>query len=137
MHASEPTESGAADSGRRRARQLACAVIAVATIVMCGLTLDHGIRETASFQTSPKIEGAARGYQLEECTYRVIREDVPKGARVFVSDYWQHDGTRLTDLQTLWSFPVAYIRQAQYILAAGRGRPCTRQMLTVRLVRPR
>lgn len=131
MHAGGPGGPGAAGRGRRIARRVACAAIAVAAVVMCGLTVEHGFKETISFQRPAAVQAAAKSLRTWECTYRVIREDVPKGARVFVADYWQHAGVRLTDLQTGWSIPEAYPGPAQYQLHVGRGRLCSRQMLTL------
>lgn len=132
MDAGEPAQPDTTGRWRRIGRRSGCAAIASAAVVMCGFTVGHGFSETRVYQSPAAVRAAAHGYRIEECTYRVIREVVPKGARVFVPDYWEGGGVRLTDLQTGWSVPEADPSNAQYTLSAGPGPLCSRQMMAVR-----
>lgn len=130
MHTGEPIGPGAVGRLRQIAKWLGCAAIAVTAAVMLYLTVDHGLRETRSFESPSAVRAATADFRLEQCDYLVIREDVPKGARVFVPGYQLE--VRMVDLQTMWSIPVAQPDQAQYILSRGRGALCSRQWLVVR-----
>lgn len=119
--------------GRRRAAKgLACAVIFSVSAVMLGLTVKHGLQGVATQDSQVAISQARRGDRLEECTYRAIRAQLPRGASVYVAGYWLGNEARLTDLETLWTVPQVDQAKAQWILAVGRGPVCSSQMLKIR-----
>jgi hypothetical protein len=113
------------------AKRIACVVVIAAAAVMLGLTVNHGLLAAAADQTPAAIKAAKITDRVEECTYRTIRQELPKGAIVYVADYWHGDNVRLTDLETLWTVPEVNPAKAQWTLSVGRGQLCTRRAIKV------
>jgi hypothetical protein len=91
--------------------------------VTLGLSVHHGLQHTATLDQPPNIAKGTAALQQEECLYRAIRSEVPKGATVYVnSAKWQYT-QRLAELSTLWAVPQPTLATAQWRLSfvSARG----------------
>lgn len=71
-----------------------------AAAVTLGLSVHHDLQFTATKDRPSEIAGDTASFRQEECVYRAIRSEVPKGADVYVtSAKWQHT-QRLAELST-------------------------------------
>lgn len=87
------------------AKRIGCAVIVLAAGVALGLSVHHGLQTTAMLVQPAAVRGWAVEDRQEECLYRAIRSELPKGAAIYISDpYWVHV-QRLAELSTLWAVP--------------------------------
>jgi hypothetical protein len=121
---------------RRLGKRVACAVIAAAAGVTLGLSVHHGLQTTAALLRRGAIRSAVIADRQEECIYRAIRSELPKGAAVYINDPVHIQ--RLAELSTLWAVPQASPATARWTIALVRSRgsrlpwPCYGLALKVR-----
>jgi hypothetical protein len=118
---------------KRIGKRLGCAAIVSAAVVTLGLSVHHDVQFTASVTSPTAIEAAVVGVQQEECLYRAIRTQVPKGAAVYIDGAnWMH-AQRLAELSTPWAVPQATPATARWRLSIvyARGH-CYGEALEVR-----
>jgi hypothetical protein len=102
---------------RQVSKRVCCAAIVVAAAVTLGLSVHHGLQHTAALDQPSNIAKDTAALQQEECLYRAIRSEVPKGATVYVnSAKWQYT-QRLAELSTLWAVPQPTLATAQWRLS--------------------
>jgi hypothetical protein len=90
---------------RHIAKRIGSAVIVLAAGVALGLSVHHSLQTTATLVQPAAVRGWAVEDRQEECLYRAIRSELPKGAAIYISDpYWVHF-QRLAELSTLWAVP--------------------------------
>lgn len=92
-------------AGRQVAKRIGCAVIASTASVGLGLSVLHGLRTSAGFLRPASVRAAAVADKQEECIYRAIRAELPRGATVYINDPVHVQ--RLAELSTLWVVPQA------------------------------
>lgn len=129
-----PPRLSAGDSGRRQvAKRIGCAAIACTAAVTLGLSVQHGLKTTAAVLSPASIKQATAADRQEECIYRVIRSELPKGAAVYVDSQDYHVRQRLAELSTLWAMPQASLATAQWKLSLVHvPGHCSRLALEVR-----
>jgi hypothetical protein len=88
---------------RRVGRRIGCAVIVAAACVTLGLSVHHGLQTTTALLRPRAIRHAVLADQQEQCIYRAIRSDLPKGAAIYIDD--QVHIQPLAELSTLWAVP--------------------------------
>jgi hypothetical protein len=98
-----PDGPSAAVARRRVGRRAGCAVIAAAAGVTLGLSVHHGVQTTTALLRPRAIRSSFVADRQEECIYRAIRSDLPKGAAVYINDPVHIQ--RLAELSTLWAVP--------------------------------
>jgi hypothetical protein len=98
-------EDGPSVSAARRhvAKRIGCAVIVSAAGVALGFSVHHGLQTTTAFLRPGSIRRAVVADRQEECIYRAIRSELPKGAAVYINDPVHVQ--RLAELSTLWAVP--------------------------------
>jgi hypothetical protein len=101
----------------RAGKRIGCAAIVAAGAVALGAIVHHDVQFTASVTTPRWIAGQAAQLRQEECIYRAIRAQVPKGAAVYVTSPDFHPTQRLAELSTLWAVPQADIANARWQLS--------------------
>ena len=97
------------------ARRIGCAVIVSAAAVALGLSVHHGLQTTTAFLRPGSIRSAVVADQREDCIYRAIRSELPRGAAVYVSDPVHVQ--RLTELSTLWAVPQVSPATARWAIS--------------------
>jgi hypothetical protein len=108
----------------------------VAAGVALGLTVPAEVQATAGYR-SPGSESLANiSDQQALCLYRLIRQDVPKGARVYVSSSNSAHIQRLSEVSVGWAVPETTAASAQFEIDIIPG-DCSRVGLWVRPVQPR
>jgi len=100
------------------ARRIGCAAIIVAAAVPLGLSVHHELQATAAFLRPASVERAAVADRQEECIYRTIRSDLPRGAAVYIDDPVHVQ--RLAELSTLWAVPQPGPATAQWTISLAR-----------------
>lgn len=117
----------------RAGKRIGCAAIVAAAGVALGLSVHHDVQFTASVTKPQWIAEQTASLQQEECIYRAIRAQVPKGAAVYVTSSRAEPTQRLAELSTLWAVPQANIANAQWRLSLvpARGH-CSGLALEVR-----
>jgi hypothetical protein len=109
--------------GRRRqqaAKRLGCAAIVFAAGAALGLSVHHGLQTAAAILRPGSIRTAVVAEQQEECIYRAIRSELPKGAAVYIDDDPDHD-QRLAELSTLWAVPQGSPHNARWTMSLVPG----------------
>jgi hypothetical protein len=94
-------------------------VIVVAAAVTLGLSVHHELQTTAAFLRPGSVNSAAVAYRQEECIYRAIRSELPKGAAVYIDDPVHVQ--RLAELSTLWAVPQPTPATARWTISLVRG----------------
>jgi hypothetical protein len=97
------------------ARRIGCAVIVSAAGVALGFSVHHGLQTTTAFLRPRSIRQAVVADQREDCIYRAIRSELPRGAAVYVDDPVHVQ--RLTELSTLWAVPQVSPATARWTIA--------------------
>jgi hypothetical protein len=100
---------------RLAGRRIGCAVIVCTAAVALGLSVHHGLQTTAALLRPASIRSAVVADRQEECIYRAIRSELPKGAAVYISDPVHVQ--RLAELSTLWAVPQASRAAARWTIA--------------------
>lgn len=89
---------------QRAGKRADAAWIAAAAAVTLGLSVHHEVQLTAAVLTPGQIASQTAAYRQEECLYRAIRSEVPKGADVYITSASAAPSTeRLSELSTLWA----------------------------------
>jgi hypothetical protein len=96
-------------------RPIGCAFIAAAAGVTLGLSVHHGLQTTSALLGPRAVSSAVVADRQEECIYRGIRSDLPKGAAVYINDPVHVQ--RLAELSTLWAVPQAQRATARWTVA--------------------
>jgi hypothetical protein len=96
-------------------RRIGCAVIAAAAGVTLGFSVHHGLQTTTAFIRPRAVRRAVIADRQEECIYRGIRSELPKGATVYINDPVHVQ--RLAELSTLWAVPQARRAAARWTIA--------------------
>jgi hypothetical protein len=116
-------QDGPSASAARRhvGRRIGCAVIVSAAGVALGFSVHHGLQTTTALLRPGSVRGAVVADRQEECIYRAIRSELPKGATVYINDPVHVQ--RLAELSTLWAVPQPSLATAHYrlILVPARG----------------
>jgi hypothetical protein len=111
------TEDGPSVSAARLqvARRIGCAVIVSAAGVALGFSVHHGLQTTTAFLRPGSIRQAVVADRREDCIYRAIRSELPRGAAVYVNDPVHVQ--RLTELSTLWAVPQVSPATARWTIS--------------------
>ncbi len=105
------------ERSRRIGKCIGCAAIVSAAVVTLGLSVHHDLQITGAALRPATIRHQTALFRQEECLYRAIRSEVPKGAAVYVnSPHWTHT-QRLAELSTLWAVPQPSLATAQWKLS--------------------
>jgi len=96
-------------------RRIGCAVIAAAAGVTLGLSIHHGLQTTTALLRPQAIRSAVVADRREQCIYRAIRQDLPKGAAVYINDPVHVQ--RLAELSTLWAVPQVSPATARWTIS--------------------
>jgi hypothetical protein len=107
-------------AGRRHvARRIGCAAIAFAAAVTLGLSVHYEVQTTTAFLRPGSIRRAVVADRQEECIYRAIRSELPRGAAVYISDPVVHwtNFQRLAELSTLWAVPQVSPATARWTIS--------------------
>jgi hypothetical protein len=99
------------DAGRR----IGCAVIVAAAGVSLGLSVHHGLRTTTALLRPGAIRRSIVADRQEQCIYRGIRSELPRGAAVYINDPVHIQ--RLAELSALWTVPQPSRATARWIVA--------------------
>jgi hypothetical protein len=110
-------QDGSSVSAARRhlGRRIGCALIVAAAGVTLGLSVHHGLQTTTALLRPRAIRRSIVADRQEECIYRDIRSDLPKGAAVYIND--QVHIQRLAELSTLWAVPQPTRATARWTIA--------------------
>jgi hypothetical protein len=100
---------------RHLGRRIGCALIVAAVGVTLGLSVHHGLQTTAALVRPRAIRRSVVADRQEQCIYRAIRSDLPKGAAVYITD--QVHIQRLAELSTLWAVPQPSRATARWTIA--------------------
>jgi hypothetical protein len=100
-------------------KRIGCVVIVAVAAVTLGLSVHHGLQTTSSLVSRGAIRQAVIADRQEECIYRAIRSDLPKGAAVYIQD--PIIGQRLAELSTLWAVPQASRADARWTASLVPG----------------
>jgi hypothetical protein len=90
-------------------------VIAAAAGVTLGFSVHHGLQTTTALIRPRAVRRAVIADRQEECIYRGIRSELPKGATVYINDPVHVQ--RLAELSTLWAVPQARRAAARWTIA--------------------
>jgi hypothetical protein len=110
-----PDGPSAAAARRRVGRRAGCAVIAVAAGATLGLSVHHGVQTTTALLRPRAIRSSLVADRQEECIYRGIRSELPRGAAVYIDDLVHIQ--RLAELSTLWAVPQPSRATARWTIA--------------------
>jgi hypothetical protein len=114
-----------------RARRIGCAAIALAAAVPLGLYVHDELRG----QSRGAARAATAAYRQEECIYRAIRRDLPKGATIYIYEpaaVWTN-GARVLELSTTWAVPQPTAATAGWaVTLVPKPGPCLGAALEVR-----
>jgi hypothetical protein len=102
---------------RRVGKRVGCAAIVSAAVVALGLSVHHDLQFMANFVTPGEISHQTAALQGEECIYRSIRSQVPKGAAVYANGPTYGLTLRLAELSTPWAMPQASPATARWRLS--------------------
>jgi hypothetical protein len=128
-HPSASTTAGRRGVGKR----IGCVGIVCAAAVTLGLSVNHGLRATASFLSPASVRQNTAAYRQEECIYRAIRSELPEGATVYVDSPAWPVQQRLAELSTLWAVPQPSLATARWkIFLVAAQHHCFRLALEVR-----
>lgn len=112
-------------SGRseRVVKRIGCVAIVAAAGVGLGLSVHHDVQFTASVTRAQYTAQVNAQLQQAECVYDAIRQEVPKGATVYLTYPLSTAADRLSEWSTLWAVPQTNIADAQYqlTLVSSRG----------------
>jgi len=110
-------QDGPSVSAARRyaGRRIGCAVIATAAGVTLGLSAHHDLQTTTALLRPRAIRSSVVADRQEECVYRAIRSDLPKGAAVYIDDPVHIQ--RLAELSTLWAVPQVSPATARWTIS--------------------
>jgi hypothetical protein len=97
------------------ARRLGCAMIVSAAGLALGFSVHHGLQTTTAFLRPGSVRSAVVADRREDCIYRAIRSELPKGAAVYVNDPVHVQ--RLTELSTLWAVPQVSPATARWTIS--------------------
>jgi hypothetical protein len=103
------------DARLQVARRVGCAVIVSAAGVALGFSVHHGLQTTTAFLRPKSIRSAVVADQREDCIYRAIRSELPKGAAVYIDDPVHVQ--RLAELSTLWAVPQVSPATARWTIS--------------------
>jgi hypothetical protein len=95
--------------------RIGCAVIVFTAAVALGFSVHHGLQTTTAFLRPASIRSAVVADRQEECIYRAIRSELPKGAAVYINDPVHVQ--RLAELSTLWAVPRPSTATARWTIA--------------------
>jgi hypothetical protein len=111
------TEDGPSVSAARlhAARRISCAVIVAAAGVALGFSVHHGLQTSSAFLRPASIRSAVVADRREDCIYRAIRSELPRGAAVYINDPVHVQ--RLTELSTLWAVPQVSPATARWAIS--------------------
>jgi hypothetical protein len=104
---------------RHVGRRIGCAVIVSAAGVTLGFGVHHGLQTTIALLRPASIRRAVVADRQEECIYRAIRSEVPRGAAVYIDDPVHVQ--RLAELSTLWAVPQASPATARWTISLVPG----------------
>jgi hypothetical protein len=97
------------------ARRIGCALIVSAAGVALGFSVHHGLQTTTAFLRPGSIRSAVVADQREDCIYRAIRSELPRGAAVYINDPVHVQ--RLSELSTLWAVPQVSPATARWTIS--------------------
>jgi hypothetical protein len=101
-------------SRSRPARLIGAALLIAVVGVALGLTVPTEVRATASYLAPASVRYAVHQDEQEACLYSLIRQRVPKGARVYVHSQVTAHIQALAELSALWAVPVLSPAKAQF-----------------------
>lgn len=93
--------SGPAGAGKIAA----CAVIAAVAAVTIGLSVRRDQQATAGYLTPASVRFGVGEEAQVSCLYHLIRQDLPRNARVYVDSTNVNHIQRLVELSTPWALP--------------------------------
>lgn len=115
--AGRTAQDGPSVSAARRhvGRRIGSALIVVAAVVTLGLSIHNGLQTTSTLVSPSAIRLAVVADRQEECIYRGIRSELPRGAAVYIDDPVHIQ--RLAELSTLWAVPQEHRDTARWTIA--------------------
>src|SRR5215468_3372562 len=103
------------ERSKQISKRIGCAGVVSAAAVTLGLSMLHGMRVWNGVLTPKNVAKQAAVMRQEECIYRAIRAELPKGAPVYSIG---NSGWLLDELSTGWAVPQARLADAQWTLSA-------------------
>jgi hypothetical protein len=100
---------------RHVGKRVGCALIVSAAGVALGFSVHHGLQTTTAILRPGSIRSAVVADRREECIYRAIRSDLPRGAAVYINDPVHVQ--RLSELSTLWAVPQVSPATARWTIS--------------------
>lgn len=97
-----------------------------------GISLGHGIRVTSGERSASTAAAWATTDAQESCLYRAIRQQLPKGARIFVGDNSAPTADLLAELSVSWANPQVTRSTARWLVSVVQGPACSGVSLRVR-----
>lgn len=125
MHAAPASQAASgAPAAPRIGKLLGCGAVFCISAAALGLSVHHGLQDTAAYVGKHSVDLAAANNRQEECIYKAIRSKLPKGAPIYVPDYAHGREVRVNDLATLWAVPQPGPSTARWIVSLVPGREC-------------
>jgi hypothetical protein len=101
----------------RASKVVACAAIAGIGGAAFGLYINHLVMVSDKIRSPAAQALDSAAYRQEVCFFRAIREDVPRGAAVYVQSPSQPHTQRLSEYSTGWAVPKKYRADAQWVVS--------------------
>lgn len=99
-------------------KRIGCAGMASAAAVTMGLSVHHEVQLTATFLAPGQTALQTSLYRQQQCIYRAVRDEVPKGATVYITSPPNAVPTeRLSEVSTLWAVLEANPAAARWMLS--------------------
>jgi hypothetical protein len=108
---------------RHAGRSIGSALIVGVAGVTLLLCVHHGLQTTTALLRPRAVRLAVVADRQEECIYRGIRSELPKGAAVYINDPVHVQ--RLAELSTLWAVPQVSRATARWTIALVSSAPHT------------
>jgi hypothetical protein len=100
---------------RRVDKRVGCALIVSAAAMALGFSVHHDLQTTGAFLRPGSIRSAVVADRREQCIYRAIRSELPRGAAVYINDPVHVQ--RLSELSTLWAVPQVSPATARWTIS--------------------
>ena|ERR1022692_4323667 len=111
---------------------IARACICIAAVVTLVLAVHHGVEITAAERSPTSVSAWKTFDRQQECIYRAIRSDLPKGAAIYINPNDGFTAQILAELSTLWAVPQPTPTSAGWTISEVPGTACSGVTLKVR-----
>lgn len=106
------------ERSQRNRKRIGCAGMAAAAALTVGLSVHHEIQLTAGLLAPGQVALQTGLYRQQQCIYQAVRDDVPKGAAVYITSPPLAVPTeRLSEVSTLWAVLEAKPAAARWRLS--------------------